>query len=126
MNDMSYIKTSAELLAKKQGSTSAFIVYPFLFLLVSIAIFLSLGKKETYIETYGVLDIPDISTQIVSPSNTEITNINAENGNFINKGDILIEFDTTALKTEIDSIYKKIEEKEEKLVYLNNFLTSIS
>lgn len=126
MNDMSYIKTSAELLAKKQGSTSAFIVYPFLFLLVCIAIFLSFGKKETYIETYGVLDIPDISTQIVSPSNTEIKNINAENGSFITKGDILIEFDTTALKTEIDSIYKKIEEKEERLVYLNNFLASIN
>lgn len=93
---------------------------------MSIAIFLSLGKKETYIETYGVLDIPDISTQIVSPSNTEIKNINVKNGNFIKKGDVLIEFDTTVLKTEIDSIYKKIEEKEEELVYLNEFLASVN
>jgi len=126
MDDISYIKTSAELLAKKQGSTSAFILYPFLFLIFCISIFLFLGKKETYIETYGVLDIPNISTKVVSPSNTEIININIDNGSFIKKDDVLMEFDTTVLKTEIDSIKKNIEENEEKLVYLDNFLDSVN
>ncbi|WP_142427243.1 HlyD family secretion protein [Enterococcus durans] len=126
MNDMGNVKTSAELLAKKQGSTSAYIVYPFLFLLLFISVFLFWGKKETYIEVYGVLDTPGLSTKIVSPSNTVITKINIDNSSFIKKGDTLIEFDSTALKTEIDSINKNIKEKEEQLVYLNTFLDSVN
>lgn len=126
MNDMGNVKTSAELLAKKQGSTSAFIVYPFLLLLLFIFIFLLFGRKETYIEAYGVLDIPDLSTKIVSPSNTAVTKINIDNGSIIKKGDTLMEFDSTTLNSDIDLINKTIEEKEEQIIYIKNFLDSVN
>lgn len=125
IEDLNSIKTSRQLLDSKYKKTGLFVLYPFLMLIFFLFLFLFFGKKESYIESSGVILSNNVGELIVAPVGTKLKKIEILNNQNVSIGQSLFIFESSDLLEEKESNQVELTNMELQLEYLNDYEQSV-
>lgn len=119
------IPYTQEYFIKKKPISQQSFIWIISFLLFAIVIFISFAKFEEVVKVTGYIRPKGNISSVANAVTGRIKSISYKSGQYVSKGELLIEIDPTQLESDKTSLLSQMEEDKEKLNALYEIRNSI-
>lgn len=119
------ITDSKEAMLKKMPLASTAFIWIMIIGFLCMLIWACLGKIDIYINAYGEIRPNENASTITLKSGGKLEKINVQEGQNVEKGDILFKLDCEYLNSQKEVLEQQIDEKNKEIVCYQNLYTSI-